>query len=107
MKVKVTFPFKGEEGSESSGNGSGLGSLENRDDSGGTGKSNHQVAIIITVIVIIITVIKMMIAMKVGMSSLPAISKHVLDKLILEPIGPASGIVTLTLLILPYVLSES
>ena len=74
MKVKVTFPFKGEEGSESSGNGSGLGSLENRDDSGGTGKSNHQVAIIVIVIiiVIIVMVIKMMIAMIVGMSSLPA-----------------------------------
>ena len=36
---------EGEEGSESSGSNSGLGSLENsREDSGGTGKSNHQVS---------------------------------------------------------------
>jgi len=36
---------EGEEGSESCGSGSGLGSLENREDSGGTGKSNHQVSL--------------------------------------------------------------
>jgi len=34
-----------EEGSESSGSNSGLGSLENREDCGGTGKSNHQVSL--------------------------------------------------------------
>ena len=46
-KVKVRMitdnKFEGEEGSDSCGSGSGLGSLENREDSGGTGKSNHQV----------------------------------------------------------------
>ena len=39
----LKIPFQGEEGSESSGSNSGLGSLENREDGGGTGKSNHQV----------------------------------------------------------------
>ena len=39
----LKMPFQGEEGSESSGTNSGLGSLENREDGGGTGKSNHQV----------------------------------------------------------------
>ena len=45
MKVRMVADnfFEGEEGSESCGSGSGLGSLENREDSGGTGKSNHQV----------------------------------------------------------------
>ena len=73
---------EGEEGSESSGSNSGLGSLENsREDSGGTGKSNHQVSFS-------------------PMSDCEkdengcccwwdiSISKHVLNKLSLGPIGP-------------------
>ena len=53
MKENSKEEEEGEEDSESSGSNSGLGSLENRDDSGGTGKSNHQVTL-----TIIITVIK-------------------------------------------------
>ena len=41
--IVLKIPFQGEEGSESSGSNSGLGCLENREDGGGTGKSNHQV----------------------------------------------------------------
>ena len=46
--------FEGEDGSESSGSNSGLGSLENsREDSGGTGKSNHQVFVFVFMFVFV------------------------------------------------------
>ena len=75
---------EGEEGSESSGSNSGLGSLENsREDSGGTGKSNHQVSFS--------TMSDCEIEDENGWCCCwwdISISKHVLNKLSLGPIGP-------------------